>query len=112
MPKVTFVDQQREVSVPPGKTLLEASMRARVPLSSRCGGNGQCLTCKVIVADQNGLTPLADKEVRMLGDSLIDQGYRLACQCRVQGDTKVKLPESPLKAAIRAQLQTKSDDWD
>lgn len=112
MPKVTFVDPNKEASVPSGKTLLEAAGRARVPLSSRCGGNGQCLTCKVIIADQKGITPLTDKEIRMLGHSLIKQGYRLACQSKVLGDTEIQLPESPLKAAIRAQLQRNSEEWD
>jgi 2Fe-2S ferredoxin len=111
--KVRFLPNQREASIPAGKTLLEAAIKARVPLSHRCGGNGQCLTCKVIVDKQDTVTPLNDKESRMLGETMIDQGYRLACQCSIRGDTVVKLPESPLKAAIRAQLKRQNEDfWD
>jgi ferredoxin len=113
LPKVQFLPNQKETSIPAGKTLLEAAIKARVPLSHRCGGNGSCLTCKVLIDKQDTVTPLSDKELRMLGEDMIDQGYRLACQCVVCGDTVVKLPESPLKAAIRAQLQRQEEDpWD
>lgn len=103
--KVQFLPSNKECRLQPGRTLLEAAGKARVALSRRCGGNGQCLTCKVIVSDQSRLSKPNEKETRMLGDQLIEQGYRLACQSRVQGETVVRLPESRLASIIRSQLE-------
>jgi 2Fe-2S ferredoxin len=42
------------------------------------------------------------------------QGVRLACQAKVTGSVIVEVPEDPLKAAIRKQLDKPNGDslWD
>ena len=46
---------------------------------------------------------------------MIEQGYRLSCQARITNHIKVMIPEDPLKAAIRKQLEAarnrESDDF-
>lgn len=110
MPKIRFLPNSKESNTPSGKSVLEAAVRARIPLSHRCGGNGSCLTCKVIIKDQTSVSPPNEKELRMLGDSLLLEGFRLGCQCIVHGDADVTVPENPLKAAIRAQLARQQDE--
>jgi 2Fe-2S ferredoxin len=102
--EVTFYPDGKSVKVRSGTTLLEAGKRARVSIRSRCGGNASCLMCKVTVEDQSGLTLIEAKESLKLGD-LQDSSIRLACQARVVKDSNVMIPEDPLKAAIRAQLE-------
>jgi len=102
-PQVYFSPNRKSIQVRKGLTLLEAGNKARVIIRTRCGGNASCLMCKVIVADQSGITPLNLNEQLKLGD-LQNQGYRLACQAHVVDDTHVEIPEDPLKAAIRLQL--------
>lgn len=104
MPEIRFLPDGVRIRVKPGTTLLEAARKARVPVRTRCGGMAGCLMCKVKVADQQGLGPLTRQERIKLGP-LAEQGVRLACQARICGDVAAEVPEDPLKAAVRRQLQ-------
>lgn len=111
---VTFLPDNRSVSVRPGTTLLDASRRAGVTIRTRCGGVAGCLMCKVHVADDQAsrLQPPTPAESRKLGSSMIAEGMRLSCQARTKGDVQVTIPEDPLKAAIRKKLaEQQEDDW-
>lgn len=103
---VTFLPDNRSISVKPGVSLLEAVRRAGIVLPTRCGGKAGCLMCKVSVepGDTAALRPPADAERRKLG-SLLDNGVRLACQAAVWSDVRVHIPEDPLKAAVRRRLE-------
>ncbi|RKN84819.1 ferredoxin [Paenibacillus ginsengarvi] len=100
----------KSAQVKRGTSVLDASRRARVAIRTRCGGNASCLMCKVVAADGGaGLSAPGDNERHKLGGLLAD-GYRLACQAKVNGDCTVAVPEDPLKAAIRAQLAKREDE--
>jgi ferredoxin len=105
MPKVTFTPGGRKIEVRAGETILHAASRARVVISQRCGGKGACTMCKVQVTSDSVVSPPKDIEKRMIGEENLASGFRLACQVRIQGETQVKLPESRLQAAVRAQLE-------
>lgn len=110
---VTFLPDNRTVSVRPGTTLLEASRRARVNVRTRCGGVAGCLMCKVQVpaGEAHCLQAPTPAETRKLG-SLVTAGTRLSCQARVKGDVTVSVPEDPLKAAVRKKLAEQMNDDD
>jgi ferredoxin, 2Fe-2S len=110
--QVTFLPDNKTVSVRQGTTLLAASRQAKVAIRTRCGGYAGCLMCKVVVVDGSGLSAAEGKERIKLGGS-IEEGYRLACQTKAIGSATVSIPEDPLKAAIRAQLakQQEEDLW-
>lgn len=107
--KVTFLPDGKTVEVRPGTTILDASRKARVQIRTRCGGKAACLMCKVHVADASGLAPMNRNEQLKLG-GLADQGYRLACQAKVVGTVEATLPEDPLKAAVRKQLERQQEE--
>ncbi|HEV8441796.1 MAG TPA: adenylate/guanylate cyclase domain-containing protein [Methylomirabilota bacterium] len=81
----------REVLVPIGFTILEASRFAQRPHASVCGGRGRCSTCRVLVlrGEDNLPAPSAD-ELRVLGRVGAPPGVRLACQTRPTGDVAVR----------------------
>lgn len=106
---ITFLPAGKLIQVKPGTTLLSASRKARIPIRTRCGGKAACLMCKVIVEDQSGLAPMNQKERLKLG-GLASQGYRLACQCQAMQNVEVRIPEDPLKTAIRLQLEKQRRD--
>lgn len=110
--EITFLPDNKKITVKPGTTLLDAASRARVHVRTRCGGNASCLMCKVTVEDSIGLLPMIPNEARKLGN-LVDTHIRLACQARVTGNVTVIVPEDPLRAAVRAQLakQQEEDLW-
>lgn len=73
----------REVSVPIGWTVLEASRSAGIPHASVCGGRGRCSTCRIRVAGDPALqpapTPLERRVLERIG---APPNVRLACQLR------------------------------
>ncbi|MBW4082844.1 2Fe-2S iron-sulfur cluster-binding protein [Paenibacillus sp. S150] len=103
---VAFQPDGRSAVVMHGTSLLEASRKAGVAISTRCGGKAGCLMCKVKVEDEYAaaLSPAGDAERRKLGN-LLDEGVRLACQAAVWNDVTVHTPEDPLKAAVRRRLE-------
>jgi ferredoxin len=108
MPKVTVVNQKKEVEVPAGGNLREELRKQAVevyPGMARyvnCFGHGQCGTCKILV--KKGMENLSPKGMmerftlfRMLSAIGHEDEMRLSCQCSVNGDCTVEvLPEMNL----------------
>ncbi len=103
-PTITFMPSAKSIQVLPGTTVLEAARRARVTIKTRCNGMASCLMCKVKSLNPEGLSDPGTKELNKLGHQL-DTGVRLSCQAKITGQTTVEIPEDPLKAVIRAQLE-------
>ena len=90
----------RQVSVPVGWTVLEASRSAGIAHTSVCGGRGRCSTCRIRVRGDPALQPPpAPLEQRVLERIGAAPNVRLACQLRPSRDLAV----TPLlQAAVRA----------
>ncbi|HKZ06904.1 MAG TPA: adenylate/guanylate cyclase domain-containing protein [Methylomirabilota bacterium] len=87
--RVSYPDR-REVVVPRGWSVLEASRFARVPHASVCGARGRCSTCRVrILGDVRHLTPASADERRVLERVGAPLNVRLACQLRPGHDISV-----------------------
>ena len=73
----------KEVSVPTGSTVLEASRLGAIPHASECGGRGRCTTCRVrVVQGVASLPPSGPEERRVLRRLGAPPNVRLACQLR------------------------------
>jgi adenylate cyclase len=80
----------REITVPAGFSVLEASRWAGIPHASVCGGRGRCSTCRVdVVAGGNGLPPPGADEQKLLARIGAPPSVRLACQIRPESDIAV-----------------------
>jgi adenylate cyclase len=80
----------REVSVPAGWTVLEASRSAGVAHASVCGGRGRCSTCRIRIAGDPALQPAPTPlERRVLERVGAPPNVRLACQLRPSHDLMV-----------------------
>ncbi|MBO0741409.1 MAG: adenylate/guanylate cyclase domain-containing protein [Hyphomicrobiaceae bacterium] len=79
----------REVPIPVGWTVLEASRSARIPHLSVCGGRGRCSTCRIRVVGDLALTPPAAQELAVLQRIGAGPDVRLACQLRPARDLAV-----------------------
>ncbi|MDH4112340.1 MAG: ASKHA domain-containing protein [Actinomycetota bacterium] len=77
--------------VPPGTTLFNAAHWAGIPIESTCGGRGTCGKCKVQVLEGHAERTLAD--YRHVSGGL-DEGWRLSCQCEIDGDMVVDVPRA------------------
>ena len=80
----------REVLVPAGFTILEASRLAGIPHASVCGGRGRCSTCRVrVLRGAEALPAATADELRVLGRVGAPAHVRLACQVRPRRDLSV-----------------------
>ena len=77
------------------QSLLDCARELNVDLVSVCGGAGNCNRCKVKIVAGQATQLTADENAALRQDEL-EQGYRLACQCRVNNDLVVEIPESSL----------------
>lgn len=89
MVTVSYPDKQ--VRIPKGLSVLEASLRFGVPHASVCGGRARCSTCRVrVVSDHTSLPRPSRREAFVLGRvGAGDPSIRLACQLRPQTDVAV-----------------------
>jgi uncharacterized 2Fe-2S/4Fe-4S cluster protein (DUF4445 family) len=88
MPRVTFADQNQSAEFPSGKTVLSCAGELRVRVSSVCGGDGACGTCRVqVIEGWDRLTPPTPDETY----KELEEPYRLSCQARLLGDVVVKV---------------------
>ncbi|MBD3192706.1 MAG: DUF4445 domain-containing protein [Candidatus Heimdallarchaeota archaeon] len=88
---VTFQPEGIIVEVPLGETILTATKKAGIILTIPCGGHGRCGKCKVLInKGQNSLK--GDFHTKTLTLKEIEDGYRLACQTKVEGDLEIFIP--------------------
>ncbi|WP_425059598.1 Na(+)-translocating NADH-quinone reductase subunit F [Sporomusa carbonis] len=77
-----------------GENLLQASRNLGVAIEAPCGGGEICGKCKVIIdSAMSNLSPLSEKERKVLTPAELAGNYRLACCARIYGDVVVFVPE-------------------
>jgi len=92
----------REFTVPEGTLLSAALNRAGVLIETPCGGRGQCRKCLVRATRGAPAPSPADRE--QLSPAELGQGFRLACQLRVEGDLEVAVFPAAAADARKAGL--------
>lgn len=97
---VTFRPSGKSASVAPETTVLEAAAAAGIPLHAPCGGQGRCGKCDVQITAA-GVDEVSPAEAAVFSSGELAEGWRLACQARVLGDTEVTVPPSSLVAEHR-----------
>jgi adenylate cyclase len=104
---VTISYPNRQVRVPKGMSVLEASLRHKIPHASVCGGRARCSTCRIrVVGDRSKLPQPTGREAFVLESIGVsaNPSIRLACQLRPQSDLSV-IPILP--ASMNAELLRK-----
>jgi 2Fe-2S ferredoxin len=103
--RVTFLPVNKTVEVDDAKypladhgkpgSLLDIALANDVELEHNCGGSCACTTCHVIVKEgaENLSEMEEDEEDRLDQAPGLTPYSRLGCQCVVQGDVTVEIPE-------------------
>jgi uncharacterized 2Fe-2S/4Fe-4S cluster protein (DUF4445 family) len=81
---------RRTLSVAPGTTVLRGAHEHGVDIEAICGGRGRCTSCRVKLVEGTLPPPTLADEVQ-LGDDLVRDGYRLACQWRLDQPVTLQL---------------------
>ncbi len=95
MSKKTYVEVELKpsgqiVKVPEKSLVTDILLEAGHLIPLDCGGEGTCGRCLVQIAGEIP-APLST-EMKMVDRDLLDEGWRLACQCRVTGNISVSIP--------------------
>jgi adenylate cyclase len=89
---ITVSYPDRQIRVPRGLSVLEASLRFNVPHASVCGGRARCSTCRIRVISDRSVLPQPSQRERFVLTRVgagRDPAIRLACQLRPQADIRV-----------------------
>lgn len=92
MPSIQFIPDNKEVEIEDDESVLDAALRAQIPLTHVCGGNARCTTCRILILDDSEACarPRTDQE-RQLAEQLgFAPMIRLACQTYVRNDVRVR----------------------
>lgn len=84
------VNDERDLDVAAGRTLLATLADQGIFVPSGCGGKGTCGACRVRVLAGGGPAPAS--EVAVVGRGASRRGDRLACQLKVRRDLRIELP--------------------
>jgi adenylate cyclase len=74
-----------------GLTLLETSLRAKLPHFHQCRGTARCSTCRVrVIEGAANLSPRTGEELQIATERGWTDNMRLGCQARVLGDVTIE----------------------
>ena len=85
------INNEKEIEVPSGSSLLSTLGNAKIFLPSACGGGGTChqCTCKV----NSGGGEALPTETPYFTRKELKEGARLACQVKVKQNMNISIPE-------------------
>ena len=88
------INGDKTLTVAQGNSLMSTLNENGIYLPSACGGKASCGQCKIQVIEGGG--EILDSERPHFTRRQVKDHWRLGCQCKVNGDMKVKVPESIL----------------
>jgi len=106
---VDFEPIGRRVEAREGETVLQVAQQGRIGLAALCGGAGTCGRCLVQVMS-GAMSPVTEDERERVSEKRLSEGFRLACQARVQSDLKIDVPPSSLTTSQRTQVEGRELD--
>ncbi|MEE4176759.1 MAG: NADH:ubiquinone reductase (Na(+)-transporting) subunit F [Bacteroides sp.] len=88
--KIT-INEEKELTVNAGSTLLTTLSQQGIYLPSACGGGGTCAMCRCQILD--GAGDILPTEVGYFSRKEIQDNWRLSCQVKVKADLKIQVPK-------------------
>ena len=88
------INDDKELRVQPGASLMATLAEEKVFLPSACGGKGNCGQCKCRVVEGGGT--ILPTETGYFSRKQIQDHWRLGCQVKVKEDLKIVVPQSVL----------------
>ncbi|NCA79866.1 MAG: NADH:ubiquinone reductase (Na(+)-transporting) subunit F [Sphingobacteriia bacterium] len=88
--KITINDE-REIVVTPGSTILSTLSAEKIFLPSACGGGGTCAMCRCQVIEGGG--EILPTETGHISRKDQKDHWRLGCQVKVKNDMKIQIPK-------------------
>lgn len=83
--------EDKSITVPAGKTLLNTLSDQKIFLPSACGGGGTCAMCKCQILEGGG--EILPTETSHFSYREQKENWRLACQVKVKNDMSIQIPD-------------------
>ncbi len=90
-PVTVTINDDKQISVNAGSTLLTTLSEEGIYLPSACGGGGTCAMCKCQVLD--GAGDILPTEVGYFSRKEIQDQWRLSCQVKVKQNMDIRVPK-------------------
>ncbi|HKK68317.1 MAG TPA: NADH:ubiquinone reductase (Na(+)-transporting) subunit F [Bacteroidales bacterium] len=88
------INDDKDMTVSPGSTILDTLSENGIYLPSACGGQGTCGTCKCQVFE--GAGEILPTETGFFSRKEQQNNWRLGCQVKVKNDMKIGVPPEVL----------------
>ena len=88
------INDEKELEVSPGSTLLSTLSQEKLFLPSACGGGGTCGLCRCQVLSGGG--SILPTELGFFNRKQVHDNWRLGCQVKVREDLEIHVPEEVL----------------
>ncbi|QDU59719.1 Na(+)-translocating NADH-quinone reductase subunit F [Planctomycetes bacterium Pan216] len=86
-----LINDEKEVTVPSGGTVLTTLSNEKIFLPSACGGGGTCAMCKCQIFEGGGnILPTETNHINRVEQR---EHWRLGCQVKVRQDMKIHVPD-------------------
>lgn len=85
------INDEKELIVEPGSTILTTLSENKIYLPSACGGGGTCAMCKCQVLEGGGSILPTEKDFFTRKEQ--QNNWRLGCQVKIKQDMKIRVPE-------------------
>jgi Na+-transporting NADH:ubiquinone oxidoreductase subunit F len=88
------INDEKDIEVPPGSSLLATLSQEKLYLPSACGGGGTCGLCRCQIT--NGGGSILPTELGFFNRRQVHDHWRLGCQVKVREDLEIHVPEEVL----------------
>ncbi len=88
------INEEKELEVAPGSSLLSTLSQEKIFLPSACGGGGTCGLCRCQVVSGGG--SILPTELGFFNRKQVNDNWRLGCQLKVREDMEIHVPEEVL----------------
>jgi len=86
------INDEKELEVEPGGTILSTLSNNGIYLPSACGGGGTCGMCKCQVTEGGG--DILPTETGFFSRKEQQENWRLGCQVKIREDIKIQVPKA------------------
>ncbi len=101
MPILKVMPEEKQYDFASGKNLMEIMLDAGLFIDNACGGKGLCGKCRVKVCE-GSVSEAGETERGILKAEELEQGVRLACLARPEGDITIELLQKEKKHDVLA----------
>ncbi len=90
MPQISIPQLQKVLQVEAEANLMDALLRAGLPVASSCDGDGVCSKCRIrILQGAENLSERNPTELFLMEKSKFTPDFRISCQTQVLGDISI-----------------------